>query len=152
MLLLFNPPSSAFIGGDPSLLPFSMHPIRMKRWNDPVDEADGTRILICRYRPRGVSKADETWSEWQPRLGPSKELHAAAYGKNGQSPLAWPSYRASYLREMRDQKEAIAKLAERVKAGEQITLMCSSSCERDARCHRSVLAELIMKQIEQPTS
>jgi uncharacterized protein YeaO (DUF488 family) len=83
--------------------------VRTKRWNDPVEAGrDGTRILVCRYRPRGSAKGDETWSEWYPDLGPSRELHAAAYGKRGAGPLDWASYRASYLREMRQQKDAIA--------------------------------------------
>lgn len=120
-----------------------MSTITTKRWNDPVASSDGTRILICRYRPRGVAKADETWDEWLPNLGPSKELHAAAYGKNSTSPLNWPSYRAAYLREMRDQRDAIAALAKRYTDGESLTLMCSSSCERESRCHRSLLVELI---------
>jgi uncharacterized protein YeaO (DUF488 family) len=51
--------------------------IATKRWNDPVDPADGRRILVCRYRPRGVPKDEEAWDEWMPHLGPSRELHAA---------------------------------------------------------------------------
>ena len=107
-------------------------------------------MLICRYRPRGVAKSDETWDEWRPDLGPSVELHAAAYGKGGGTPLPWPNYRATYLREMRDQKPVIAALAKRVAGGETITLLCSSACERDSRCHRSLLKELIEKQLNQP--
>ena len=52
-------------------------PVRTKRWNDPADEDDGFRLLICRIRPRGVSKAKETWDEWWPDVGPSRELLAA---------------------------------------------------------------------------
>ena len=33
---------------------------------------DGFRLLICRIRPRGVSKQKETWSAWWPDLGPSR--------------------------------------------------------------------------------
>ena len=119
--------------------------IRTKRWNDAVEPDDGTRILICRYRPRGLPKSQENWNEWNPDLGPSKELHAAAYGKHRSQPLDWNSYRIGYLREMREQKDAIAQLAQRVKNGEQITLLCASSCQREARCHRSLLRELILK-------
>ena len=39
--------------------------------------------------------------------------------------------------------EVIADLARRSKAGETITLLCSSACERESRCHRSILKELI---------
>src|SRR5687767_2878094 len=68
--------------------------IRTKRWNDPAEPDDGYRVLVTCYRPRGVSKAEETWDVWMKHLGPSKELHAAAYGKTGGSPLPWPQYRA----------------------------------------------------------
>jgi hypothetical protein len=35
--------------------------IRTRRWNDPVDLDHGNRVLVCRYRPRGVRKDAETW-------------------------------------------------------------------------------------------
>jgi uncharacterized protein YeaO (DUF488 family) len=116
--------------------------IRTRRWDDPKEDGDGQRILTTRYRPRGLPKADETWDVWMPNLGPSKELHAAAYGKVGIG-INWATYRARYLAEMRSQREPIAELAKRVSAGETITLLCSSQCDREARCHRSILKELI---------
>jgi uncharacterized protein YeaO (DUF488 family) len=124
-----------------------MSAIRTKRWDDPIEADDGTRILICRYRPRGLPKNQETWTQWLPELGPSRELHAAAYGKGGLA-LPWPAYRVAYLKEMRNQLEAIADLAKRVAGGETITLLCSSACERESRCHRSLLRELIDAQLE----
>jgi uncharacterized protein YeaO (DUF488 family) len=117
-------------------------PIRTRRWDDPKEEGDGLRILITRYRPRGLPKADETWDVWMPHLGPSKELHAAVYGKIG-SGISWPTYLSRYRVEMRAQRGAIADLARRVTAGETITLLCSSQCDRESRCHRSILRELI---------
>lgn len=120
--------------------------IQTKRWDDPREPHDGRRILVCRYRPRGLSKADETWDEWIADLGPSKALHAAAYGK-GRDALPWPQYRAAYLKEMLMQKELIRALADRVRTGETITLLCSSSCTRESRCHRSLLKTLIEAQL-----
>jgi uncharacterized protein YeaO (DUF488 family) len=117
-------------------------PIKTRRWNDPAEPDDGLRVLVCRYRPRGVKKADETWDVWMPHLGPSPELHAAVYGK-GRTPLQWGGYRSAYLLEMRQQKPAIQQLAQRVAAGETITLLCSSACEQESRCHRSLLKALI---------
>lgn len=116
--------------------------IRTKRWDDLIDADDGTRILVTRYRPRGLAKSDETWTQWLPELAPSKSLHAAAYGKTGVS-IPWNSYKASYLREMQTQVGLIRTLAERVQAGEVITLLCSSQCVRESRCHRWLLKELI---------
>jgi uncharacterized protein YeaO (DUF488 family) len=117
-----------------------------RRWNDPPVPAEGTRILICRYRPRGVPKSDETWDVWMPNLGPSRELLAAFHGKEG-SPIAWASYRVKYLSEMRSQRDAIQDLAERVAKGENISLLCSSACVRESRCHRSLLRSLIEQAI-----
>lgn len=117
-------------------------PIHTKQWDDPREPADGYRLLVSRYRPRGLAKADETWDAWAPNLGPSRELHAAFYGKGG-VPVNWPLYRSRYRLEMRRQRAAIAALAERSRAGETITLLCSSACTRESRCHRSLLKELI---------
>jgi uncharacterized protein YeaO (DUF488 family) len=117
-------------------------PIKTRRWNDPPEPDDGFRLLVTRYRPRGLAKADETWDAWQPALAPSKELHAGAYGKQGLQ-INWMDYRRRYLTEMRAQTQLIEDLAKRVAAGETITLLCSNSCTRESRCHRSLLKELI---------
>ena len=121
-------------------------PIRTRRWDDPKEEGDGLRILVTRYRPRGLAKADETLDVWMPDLGPSKELHAAVYGKIG-SGISWDSYFARYRAEMRNQRDEIAVLAKKVETGETITLLCSSQCDRESRCHRSALKDLIEKAI-----
>ena len=102
-------------------------PIKTKRWNDPPEPTDGFRLLICRYRPRGIAKADETWDAWEPKLGPSKSLHGAVYTESA-SPVGWATYRQRYLAEMREQKQLIDALATRVKKGE--TIMTCESCGR----------------------
>jgi uncharacterized protein YeaO (DUF488 family) len=117
--------------------------IRTRRWNDPKKKSDGMRLLVCRYRPRALPKSDETWDLWWSHLGPSKELHAAYYGKHGQTPIDWEEYRRRYLEEMKEQEESIGLLAEKVAAGKTITLLCSSACTDEAHCHRSLLRQLI---------
>lgn len=118
--------------------------IKTKRWNDPVDSDDGTRILITRYRPRALPKSEETWTQWITAVAPSKELLADFHGK-GRVPTTWNEYRVRYIKEMRQQKEAIEALAHRSKNGETITLLCSKDCIRESRCHRSLLKDLIEK-------
>jgi uncharacterized protein YeaO (DUF488 family) len=117
-------------------------PIKTRRWNDPAEGDDGLRVLICRYRPRGVPKADETWDVWYPDLGPSRELHAAVYTDTA-SKIAWPQYRRRYLQEQRNNRQRIEELAEKVRDGQTLSLLCSSACVREERCHRSVLKQLI---------
>ena len=117
-------------------------PLKTKRWNDPKDPDDGFRLLVTRYRPRGVSKADETWDEWNPQLGPDKALHAAVYTDMA-SKIPWPLYRKHYIEQQKKNAQVISDLARRVRGGETITLLCSSACVREGRCHRSILKELI---------
>ncbi|MHB8874347.1 MAG: DUF488 domain-containing protein [Myxococcaceae bacterium] len=121
--------------------------IRTRRWNDPRLEGDGFCLLITRYRPRGVRKEDETWDAWWPQLGPSKELHAAFYGKHGK-PIGTAEYQKRYLAEIQSQQERIAELAARARRGETITLLCSSACLEEHRCHRTLLRELILEAVE----
>lgn len=117
--------------------------IRTRRWNDPGSPGDGFRLLVTRYRPRGVRKDDETWDAWCKDLGPSVALHAAFWGKTG-APIGWAEYRRRYLAEMQEQGRWLDDLAGRVAAGETITLLCSSACEDAERCHRTLLRELIL--------
>ena len=79
-------------------------PIKTKRWDDKKGPDDGWRILICRYRPRALPKKKETWSNWYPDLGPSRQLHADFYGKSG-APIGWDDYRRRYLEEMQSQRD-----------------------------------------------
>ena len=67
-------------------------PIKTRRWNDPAEPDDGFRLLVTRYRPRGIAKAQETWDAWEPSLGPSKTLHRAVYTETS-TPIPWPVYR-----------------------------------------------------------
>lgn len=123
--------------------PASSQLVRTKRWNDPREADDGYRLLVCRYRPRGVARADETWDAWCKALAPSEPLHAAAYGK-GQEAIAWSDYVTRFREEMERQRFWIEGFAARVRAGERVTLLCSSACVDAARCHRTLVAEMIL--------
>jgi uncharacterized protein YeaO (DUF488 family) len=125
--------------------PAGVAEVRTRRWDDPPRPGEGTRILVCRYRPRGLVKHAETWDEWWRELGPSKELHAAVYGK-GQPPIDFAEYRRRFLAEM-EQNPARARLRalrDRFAGGETVTLLCSSACTDETRCHRSILRELLL--------
>lgn len=123
-------------------------PIRTRRWCDPRKKGDGFRMLICRYRPRGLPKAAETWDQWYPDLGPSRELHAAFYGKHG-APISWDEYERRYLAEMAERADVIDGLAELVAAGKTLTLLCSSACTDFRHCHRMLLKRLIEERVRQ---
>jgi uncharacterized protein YeaO (DUF488 family) len=122
-------------------------PVETRRWNDLARPDDGFRVLVCRYRPRGVRKEDEPWDAWMPDLGPSRALHAAYYGKGGAAAIDWPEYQRRYLAEMMEPsgrgRAMLGALAARAAAGETIALLCSSACVDPERCHRTLLAALI---------
>ena len=115
-----------------------------RRWNDPPVAGEGTRVLITRYRPRGVSKARETWEEWWPQLGPSAELLAAFHGKEA-PPIDFATYTTRYKQELADDpgRFYLRAMAGRVAAGESLALLCSSACVDPERCHRTILAARI---------
>ena|SRR5207249_3742655 len=127
-------------------------PLKTKRWNDPTEPDDGFRLLICRYRPRGVRKEDETWDAPCPDLGPSKQLHADFYGKHGE-PIGWEEYRQRYVQEMQahQQQELIEELAAMVSEGKTITLLCSSACVDATHCHRTLLQQMILEKMGDST-
>jgi uncharacterized protein YeaO (DUF488 family) len=118
--------------------------VRTKRWNDPAEPDDGFRLLVCRIRPRGVSKQNETWDDWWPDLGPSRALLDDFHGKQ-RAAIAWDEYVPRYLDEMHGAAQLwrIRDLARRVAGGATVTLLCSSACTDQARCHRTLLASLI---------
>jgi len=145
-------------------------PVHTKRWNDPPEPTDGFRLLVCRLRPRGVPTKSQPWDDWWPDLGPSRQLLDEFHGKGRPShtrprgssarrastgeapdePLPWSSYVPRYLDEMRGSAQVwrIRALAQRVAAGETITLLCSSACTDPARCHRTLLARLIARDAD----
>jgi uncharacterized protein YeaO (DUF488 family) len=98
--------------------------------------------LICRYRPRGVPRAGEPWDAWCNALAPSKELHAAAYGKHGPA-IDFDEYRRRFLSEMSSRRYWIESFAALVREGKTLTLLCSSACDDPARCHRTLVQALI---------
>jgi uncharacterized protein YeaO (DUF488 family) len=118
--------------------------VRTRRWDDPRRPGDGLRALVCRYRPRGLGKADETWDVWWKDLSPSVALHAAAYGKE-HTAIDWDEYRRRFLVEMAVEPACsrLRDVAGRIRDGEAVTLLCSSACTDETRCHRTILRVLL---------
>jgi uncharacterized protein YeaO (DUF488 family) len=124
--------------------------IKTRRWNDTPGMNDGFKLLITRYRPRALPKAEETWDAWWKELGPSPALFNAVYGK-GQPAIAWEEYARRYREEMQAStpRQKIAWLAQSVARGEPVTLLCSSLCTDENRCHRTVLRALLLEEVGQ---
>jgi len=76
--------------------------ITLKRAYDPVSRTDGTRFLVERLWPRGVSKAKLKVDAWLKEAGPSTELRKWF----GHDPEKWDQCRRRYFRELGSRPEA----------------------------------------------
>ena len=115
-----------------------------KHCRETPEPEDGTRILAMRFWPRGVRK--ECFDVWMRELAPSAELLRwcwAEQEKPGLNEYVYQQdWRARYITEMETQKALIDELRHRHEAGETLTLLCA--CHDPGRCHRSILASLIL--------
>lgn len=107
---------------------------------------EGVRIGTVRRPPRGVPKekhAEENWYDvWFPLLAPSAELVKEAQG--AETEADWSKFVRKYRAEMKapDAKHGLALLAALSHVGD-FSVGCY--CENEARCHRSVLRELLVE-------
>lgn len=131
--------------------------VRTRRWSDPSDPDDpddGLRLLITRFRPRGVRKTEEPWDRWEKRLAPGLELFDAFWGRrregrkvvaSGLPSIGFAAFKKRFLTELKspDAKAALAEIRERVARGETTTLLCF--CEDASQCHRTIVESLLTR-------
>jgi uncharacterized protein YeaO (DUF488 family) len=106
------------------------------------------RIGTARRPPRGVRKADYArrnyYDVWLPDLAPSQKLVSWALAKPW-TEARWRAFARSYRREMRDSRAQ--RLLELLAAlSRQANLSVGCYCEREERCHRSLLRELLRER------
>lgn len=105
--------------------------IALKRVYDPVSRTDGTRFLVERLWPRGISKARLHRTAWLKDVGPSTELRQ--WFKH--DPLKWSQFRSRYFRELDARPESWRPLLTAASRG-MVTLVYSSHDEE----HNSAVA------------
>ncbi len=99
--------------------------IHVKRVYDAPGPEDGTRILIDRLWPRGLSKAKAEVDVWLKEIAPSKELRRW-YGHEAEK---WPEFRKRYHAELDDIPDVAGELMSHVEK-QQVTLLFGSREER----------------------
>ena len=92
--------------------------VRLKRAYEPANPEDGTRVLVERLWPRGVSKAEAALDDWAKEVAPSPGLRKWYGHEVGR----WPEFRRRYLEELAGHGAAVAALRERARAG-RLTLV-----------------------------
>lgn len=98
--------------------------VKLKRAYEPAARGDGTRILIDRLWPRGVTKKAAAIDEWMKDIAPSTTLRRWF----GHEPSRWPEFRHRYAREVRDNPEQLRKLRSLARQG-TLTLVFSARDE-----------------------
>ena len=106
----------------------------------PKQTSDGTRILIARKWPRGISKSH--FDEWYKELSPQEDT-LKKWLDSKKTEEDWKKYLSNFLPQMK-RSEAVAKIEElrkRSKKGEIITLLCH--CRPGEHCHRYIIKSKI---------
>lgn len=121
--------------------------IRIVRLGDPRTPGEGLRLGTVRFLPRGVPKNEyasrDYFDVWLPLLAPSRETvkqaQAAGSGKE------WDRFVRKYRKEMTaPEPRSVLDLLAALSDGADLSVGCY--CADEARCHRSVLRDLLAER------
>jgi uncharacterized protein YeaO (DUF488 family) len=121
--------------------------IRVVQLGSKRAKGEGVRLGTVRRPPRGVPKAEfakrDYYDVWLPELSPSEKL--VKLGLSATSDQKWNAFVRGYRREM--SLPQAAHLLDALAALSQSTdFAVGCYCEDEARCHRSVLRELLRQR------
>ncbi|MGZ6391947.1 MAG: DUF488 domain-containing protein [Ktedonobacterales bacterium] len=111
---------------------------RLKRAYEAVNPSDGTRVLVDRLWPRGLSKAEAHVDLWLKEVAPSTELRKWY----GHEPQRFDEFRRRYLVELQDEAagQALKRLHDLARQGTVTLLVGARDSERS---DGAVLLELL---------
>jgi uncharacterized protein YeaO (DUF488 family) len=121
--------------------------IRVVRLGSGRARDEGLRIGTVRRPPRGVPKSEfssQDWYDvWFPNLAPSAKTVAMAHG--AKTEREWQAFVKKYRAEMvtADSSRTLDLLAA---LSHQCNFSVGCYCADEARCHRSVLRELLAER------
>jgi uncharacterized protein YeaO (DUF488 family) len=99
--------------------------VKLKRAYESPAADDGTRILVDRLWPRGITKKRAAIDRWLKDIAPSTELRKWF----GHDPARWEEFRRRYAREVRKNSELLGQLRSLARHG-PITLVYSAHDEK----------------------
>lgn len=121
--------------------------VAIKRVYEPVAHDDGSRVLVDRLWPRGLTKERAAIDEWLRDLAPSNELRHWYHAR----PEEWQSFRKQYLKELAkpECEVGLHQLYELAHQKKRLTLLFAS--KNETRNNALVLKELIEGMRKPPT-
>lgn len=87
--------------------------IKLKRVYEEPAKTDGTRILVDRVWPRGLTKEKAHVDLWLKDVAPSNELRKWF----GHDPARWPEFRARYKAELKRNQAQLSLLRQALRKG-----------------------------------
>ncbi len=112
--------------------------VRVGRAYDQPTDQDGTRVLVDRLWPRGLTKAQAALDEWCKQIAPSTELRRWY----GHDPARFPEFRRRYHNELTGTDQTAALQHLRDLARHHTLTLLTASKEVDIS-EATVLAELL---------
>ncbi len=119
--------------------------IRTKRIYEKACRADGTRVLVDRLWPRGVSKEQAALHSWLKELAPSDDLRKWFH----QHPASWSMFRKEYCKELRlpDAATALSELYRLASQRKRLTLLFAS---KDELHNNAIVLKELLEGIRKP--
>lgn len=112
--------------------------IKLKRAYEQPEQDDGTRILVDRLWPRGLTKQKAAVDLWLKEVAPSTELRKWF----GHDPKKWRSFRSRYQRELRRHPDPLQLLQSKAKEGVVTLIYCARDQEHN---EAGILKQLLEK-------
>jgi uncharacterized protein YeaO (DUF488 family) len=120
--------------------------LRVVRLGSARTRDEGLRIGTVRRPPRGVPKAQfasrDYYDVWFPTLAPSAKT--MKLGQQAATDAEWAAFARAYRAEM-NAPEATHALELLAALSKHTNLAVGCYCETEARCHRSLLRELLAR-------
>jgi uncharacterized protein YeaO (DUF488 family) len=98
--------------------------IKLKRAYEKASPQDGTRILVDRLWPRGLTKERAAIDHWLKEIAPSPELRKWF----GHDPARWKQFQARYRKELQHKKDALQSLKKETR-DQTVTLVYAAKDE-----------------------
>ncbi len=112
--------------------------IKTKRVYDPPNKDDGSRILVDRLWPRGLSKEKAKLDLWIKEIAPSNELRQWY----NHEPEKWEEFQKRYEKELTTKRGLLTKIRKAEKEKGTVTLVYSSrEIERNNATALKILLE-----------
>lgn len=87
--------------------------LQLKRVYEDPAKSDGTRILVDRLWPRGLTKEKAHVDLWLKEVAPTDDLRKWF----GHDPARWPEFRARYRAELKHRTEQLTLLRQAIAKG-----------------------------------